>query len=127
MGGITLTQRKARRLYATGMKVEEISKEMGVSKATVYRWKADESLGFEKAKELALFTPEDMELLFEEANKEVLFSFLDNPSNLKDPKAADAILKNTKTIESMNKMSIRKNEKKELDKKVGVIIIDDIE
>lgn len=127
MSGITLTQRKARRLYATGMKVEEISKEMGVSKATIYRWKADESLGFEKAKELALFTPEDMELLFEESNKEVLFSLLDNPNNLKDPKIADAILKNTKTIESMSKMSIRKNEKKELDKKIGVTIIDDIE
>ncbi|WP_306583905.1 helix-turn-helix domain-containing protein [Fusobacterium ulcerans] len=127
--GLTLEQQKVKKLYIEGKKAGEIIKLTGISKSKVYRWIADEALGFEESKKLAEFTTDDMVDIIDESHKKLLMEIAENPSKLLDSKTADSLCKVARVLESMAAKSDREKaaevEGQETTK--GVLIIDDVE
>lgn len=119
---------RAKKLYAEHKSTEEIAKELGKSKGTIYRWLKEHREEFEEARKLAEITTDDIGEILDEAHKKVLLDIIENPQNLKDPKIADALIKIANVLEKMNLRAEREklSKLKEEEKVRGVIFIDDL-
>lgn len=125
---MNIDQLKAKRLYAEHKTAEEIAKHLGKSKGTIYRWLKEYREEFEEARKLAEISTDDIEDILDEAHKKVLLDIIENPSNLKDPKVADALIKIANVLEKMNLRAERERlaKLKEEEKVRGVVFINDL-
>ncbi|PID67114.1 MAG: hypothetical protein CR959_01870 [Fusobacteriales bacterium] len=119
---------RAKNLYAEHKSPKEIAKILGKSEGTVYRWIKENKEEFEEARKLAEITTDDMGAILDGAHKKMLLKILENPSELKNPKVADAFIKIANVIEKIDLKSEREKEakKKEEVEERGVLIVDDI-
>lgn len=124
---LTLEQQQVKKLYIEGKKAAEIIKITGISKSKVYRWIADESLGFEESRKLAEFTTDDMVDIIDESHKKLLMEIAENPNKLLDSKTADSLCKVARVLESMAAKSDREKAAEGAETTKGVLIVDDIE
>lgn len=126
---MNLEQLKAKKLYSEYKTPEEIAQILGKSKGTIYRWLKEHKKEFEEARKLAEITTEDIGDILDEAHKKVLLDLIENPSNLKDPKVADALIKIANVLEKMNLRAERERLAKlrEEEKVRGVIFVDDLQ
>lgn len=125
---MNIDQLKAKKLYAEHKTAEEIAKQLGKSKGTIYRWLKEYREEFEEARKLAEISTDDIEDILDEAHKKVLLDIIENPSNLKDPKVADALIKIANVLEKMNLRAERERlaKLKEEEKVRGVVFINDL-
>ena len=124
---LTLEQRKARSLYAQGKTAVEISKELNIGKSTIYRWISNEELGFKESKKMASFNAGDIAGIIDESHKKLLIEISENPDKLLDPKTADALLKVSKVLETLDQRKEKEELEEQKEEEVrGVLIIDDI-
>lgn len=126
---MNLEKLKAKKLYSEGKSSEEIAKELGKSKGTIYRWIKENKDEFEEARKLAEISINDMEGILDEAHKKMLLEIIENPKNLQDPKVADALIKIANVLDKMNQRAERERlaKQREEEQGRGVVFVDDIE
>lgn len=124
---MNLEQIKAKRLYAEGKSADEISKALGKSLGTIYRWIKENKEEFEEARELARMTLDEVIGLLDETHKKILIDISKNPNKFQDPKVADALVKVANVVEKAQQRSEKqKLEKREEDEERGVVFVNDI-
>lgn len=126
---MNLEKLKAKKLYSEGKSPEEIAKELGKSKGTIYRWIKENKDEFEEARKLAEISINDMEGILDEAHKKMLLEIIENPKSLQDPKVADALIKIANVLDKMNQRAERERlaKQREEEQGRGVVFVDDIE
>lgn len=126
---MNLEKLKAKKLYSEGKSPEEIAKELGKSKGTIYRWIKENKDEFEEARKLAEISINDMEGILDEAHKKMLLEIIENPKNLQDPKVADALIKIANVLDKMNQRAERERlaKQREEEQGRGVVFVDDVE
>lgn len=119
---------KAKQLYAERKSPEEIAKEIGKSKATIYRWIKENQKAFDEARLLEEMSTETVSDVLDNAHKKMLVSIIEDPDSLKDPKVADALIKVANVVEKLGLQKEREDEKKIRlsEQQRGVIFVDDI-
>ncbi|MCQ9626894.1 helix-turn-helix domain-containing protein [Cetobacterium somerae] len=119
---------KAKQLYAERKSPEEIAKEIGKSKATIYRWIKENQKAFDEARALEEMSTETVSDVLDNAHKKMLVSIIEDPDSLKDPKVADALIKVANVVEKLGLQKEREDEKKIRlsEQQRGVIFVDDI-
>lgn len=119
---------KAKQLYAERKSPEEIAKEIGKSKATIYRWIKENQKAFDEARSLEEMSTETVSDVLDNAHKKMLVSIIEDPDSLKDPKVADALIKVANVVEKLGLQKEREDEKKIKlsEQQRGVIFVDDI-
>ncbi|MGL5350537.1 MAG: helix-turn-helix domain-containing protein [Cetobacterium sp.] len=119
---------KAKQLYAERKSPEEIAKEIGKSKATIYRWIKENQKAFDEARSLEEMSTETVSDVLDNAHKKMLVSIIEDPDSLKDPKVADALIKVANVVEKLGLQKEREDEKKIRlsEQQRGVIFVDDI-
>lgn len=119
---------KAKQLYAERKSPEEIAKEIGKSKATIYRWIKDNQKAFDEARALEEMSAETVSGVLDNAHKKMLIDIIENPNSLKNPKTADALIKVANVVEKLGLQKEREDEKKIRlsEQQRGVIFVDDI-
>lgn len=119
---------KAKQLYAERKSPEEIAKEIGKSKATIYRWIKENQKEFDEARTLEEMSTETVSGVLDNAHKKMLVSIIEDPDSLKDPKVADALIKVANVVEKLGLQKEREDEKKIRlsEQQRGVIFVDDI-
>lgn len=126
---MNLEKLKAKKLYSEGKSPEEIAKELGKSKGTIYRWIKENKDEFEEARKLAEISINDMEGILDEAHKKMLLEIIENPKSLQDPKVADALIKIANVLDKMNQRAERERlaKQREEEQGRGVVFVDDVE
>lgn len=119
---------KAKQLYAERKSPEEIAKEIGKSKATIYRWIKENQKAFDEARALEEMSAETVSGVLDNAHKKMLIDIIENPNSLKNPKTADALIKVANVVEKLGLQKEREDEKKNRlsEQQRGVIFVDDI-
>ena len=119
---------KAKQLYAERKSPEEIAKEIGKSKATIYRWIKENQKAFDEARALEEMSAEIVSDVLDNAHKKMLIDIIENPNSLKNPKTADALIKVANVVEKLGLQKEREDEKKIRlsEQQRGVIFVDDI-
>ncbi|MGL4452082.1 MAG: helix-turn-helix domain-containing protein [Cetobacterium sp.] len=119
---------KAKQLYAERKSPEEIAKEIGKSKATIYRWIKENQKAFDEARALEEMSAETVSGVLDNAHKKMLIDIIENPNSLKNPKTADALIKVANVVEKLGLQKEREDEKKNKlsEQQRGVIFVDDI-
>ena len=119
---------KAKQLYAERKSPEEIAKEIGKSKATIYRWIKENQKAFDEARALEEMSAETVSGVLDNAHKKMLIDIIENPNSLKNPKTADALIKVANVVEKLGLQKVREDEKKIRlsEQQRGVIFVDDI-
>lgn len=119
---------KAKQLYAERKSPEEIAKEIGKSKATIYRWIKENQKAFDEARALEEMSAETVSGVLDNAHKKMLIDIIENPNSLRNPKTADALIKVANVVEKLGLQKEREDEKKNKlsEQQRGVIFVDDI-
>lgn len=119
---------KCKKLYAEHKSVDEIAKETGKSKNTIYRWIKQHKEEFEESRKLASMDTDTMKDLLDENHKKMLIKIIEEPDSLSNPKIADALIKIANVLEKMDARAERErlNQMREREEERGVAFIDDI-
>ena len=123
---MNVEQIRAKKLYAEGKSAEEIAKLLEKSTGTIYRWIKQYKEEFEQSRKIAQISSDDMSDLLDEAHKKNLLEIIENPELLKNPKAADALIKIANVLEKMDARKEREALMQAKDEEKGVVFIDDI-
>ena len=99
---------EAERMYVReGKTCKAIAQELGVNKGTVYNWKAEaaakgESLDWDVQRRIYNMSPREMVAMYAESVKAWLLLINKDPSQLSDPKIADAIAKHVSVMQKID-------------------------
>jgi len=92
---------KAKEKYIHGEELEEIARELGISKRTLYTWKNKDN--WDEDKEMAGLSPEKISELITFSIKKVVMRIRQNPDELMTPGVADSLVKYAAMINKLEK------------------------